>query len=232
MSPSLAVVPSACPPAPAADPGRVIGSAWSPPSGDLLRQLDLFFRRVQHRATVLDEEVSPLVFDEASSSTSPPPRFPPGSLRSWSASSNVFGGVGCACHARSIPPPETLVAATQDSQLRVTGGCVRKGAGYEAMDLSSTLRVSASRAAARLVDRPCACRRRDQTPQRAVIAVDDLRPQLGVTAPVAQTPNLDKLAASGLLFTRAYFQQAVCSPSRTSLLTGRRAGHDEDLQTR
>jgi arylsulfatase A-like enzyme len=55
------------------------------------------------------------------------------------------------------------------------------------------------------------------------IAVDDLRPQLGCYGdPIARTPNLDKLAASGLLFNRAYCQQAVCSPSRSSLLTGRR----------
>src|SRR5205085_12235595 len=36
------------------------------------------------------------------------------------------------------------------------------------------------------------------------------------------TPNLDAFAAHGLLFNHAYCQQAVCSPSRTSLLTGRR----------
>ncbi|MGB7156428.1 MAG: sulfatase [Tepidisphaeraceae bacterium] len=55
------------------------------------------------------------------------------------------------------------------------------------------------------------------------IAVDDLRPQLGCYGQAQmKTPNLDALAASGLLFNRAYCQQAVCSPSRTSLLTGRR----------
>jgi hypothetical protein len=36
------------------------------------------------------------------------------------------------------------------------------------------------------------------------------------------TPNLDALAAKSLLLKRAYVQQALCSPSRTSVLTGRR----------
>lgn len=55
------------------------------------------------------------------------------------------------------------------------------------------------------------------------IAVDDLRPQLGCYGVTdIRTPSIDKLASEGLLFNRAYCQQAVCSPSRTSLLTGRR----------
>jgi iduronate 2-sulfatase len=66
------------------------------------------------------------------------------------------------------------------------------------------------------------------------IAVDDLRPALGCYGdPLAHTPNLDALAASGMIFQRAYCQQAVCSPSRTSLLTGRRPDTTRvfDLQT-
>ncbi|MFT5095595.1 MAG: iduronate 2-sulfatase [Porticoccaceae bacterium] len=39
---------------------------------------------------------------------------------------------------------------------------------------------------------------------------------------VAVTPNLDRLAGRGLVFERAYCQQAVCNPSRSSFLTGLR----------
>ena len=55
------------------------------------------------------------------------------------------------------------------------------------------------------------------------IAIDDLRPALGCYGDeTAITPNIDKLASRGTVFGRAYCQQAVCSPSRLSLMTGRR----------
>jgi len=55
------------------------------------------------------------------------------------------------------------------------------------------------------------------------VAVDDLRPELGCFGhPTIQSPHIDKLAAQGTAFLRAYVQQAVCAPSRASLLTGTR----------
>ena len=55
------------------------------------------------------------------------------------------------------------------------------------------------------------------------IVVDDLRPALGCLADsTAITPNIDSLKERGTIFKHAYCQQAVCSPSRLSFLTGRR----------
>ena len=60
-------------------------------------------------------------------------------------------------------------------------------------------------------------------PNIVFIAVDDLRPEFGAYgASYIKSPNLDRLAKSGITFQRAYCQQAVCSPTRSSLLTGTR----------
>lgn len=60
-------------------------------------------------------------------------------------------------------------------------------------------------------------------PNVLLICVDDLKPALGCYGDAkAQSPNIDRLASQGVLFERAYCNQAVCSPSRNSLLTGLR----------
>lgn len=55
------------------------------------------------------------------------------------------------------------------------------------------------------------------------IIVDDLKPLLGCYGDRhAQTPNIDRLAATGRVFDHAYCQEAVCAPSRASFMTGKR----------
>lgn len=62
-----------------------------------------------------------------------------------------------------------------------------------------------------------------QRPNVLFIAVDDLRPELGCYGkPEMHTPNIDRLAAGGVRFTRQFVQVPTCGASRYSVLTGRR----------
>jgi arylsulfatase A-like enzyme len=61
-----------------------------------------------------------------------------------------------------------------------------------------------------------------EKPNVLMIVLDDLNDYIGVLGghPQADTPNIDRLARSGVLFTNAHTTVAVCSPSRASFMTG------------
>ncbi len=60
-------------------------------------------------------------------------------------------------------------------------------------------------------------------PNILFLSMDDLKPNLGCYGDaLAISPNIDKLAAEGMIFDRCYCQQAICAPSRISMFTGKR----------
>lgn len=61
-----------------------------------------------------------------------------------------------------------------------------------------------------------------QIPNVLFIAVDDLNDWVGCMRghPQTLTPNMDRLAAEGVLFTNAHCQAPICGPSRASIMTG------------
>jgi iduronate 2-sulfatase len=66
------------------------------------------------------------------------------------------------------------------------------------------------------------------------IAVDDLKPVLGCYGDkIVKSPNIDKVANRGTVFLQSYCQQAVCGPTRASLMTGLRPDNTRvwDLKT-
>jgi arylsulfatase A-like enzyme len=81
---------------------------------------------------------------------------------------------------------------------------------------------------------PLFCTAAARSPNILFIAVDDLRPELGCYGrDYIKSPNIDQIAKAGMVFNRAYCQQAVCSPSRSSLMTGTRPDTTKvwDLET-
>ncbi|QDT15235.1 sulfatase [Alienimonas californiensis] len=81
----------------------------------------------------------------------------------------------------------------------------------------AALAVQPAGVAAEEPDRPSAAGR----PNVLMILVDDLKPALGCYGDaVAQTPHMDALAARGVRFDAAYCNQAVCAPSRFTLMLG------------
>ena len=62
----------------------------------------------------------------------------------------------------------------------------------------------------------------DGKPNVLFISVDDLNDWVGCLGghPQAKTPNIDRLAASGVLFTNAHCPAPACNPCRTAIMTG------------
>ncbi|MDC0322245.1 sulfatase-like hydrolase/transferase, partial [Verrucomicrobiales bacterium] len=64
----------------------------------------------------------------------------------------------------------------------------------------------------------------ESRPNILLITIDDLNDWIGCLGghPQARTPNMDRLAERGVLFTNAHCNAPICGPSRTSLMTGMR----------
>jgi len=67
---------------------------------------------------------------------------------------------------------------------------------------------------------------RGERPNIIMFLIDDQNPSsIAAFGGKTYTPNLDRMAAEGMKFTRAYVSSSVCTPSRYSFLTGRFAGN-------
>ena len=72
-------------------------------------------------------------------------------------------------------------------------------------------------------------------PNVLFIAIDDLKPILGCYGDkMIKTPNIDRIAKNGTIFFANYCQQAVCGPTRASIMTGKRPDYTKiwDLKTK
>ena len=75
----------------------------------------------------------------------------------------------------------------------------------------------------------------NQKPNILFIAIDDLKPTIGSFGDAfAQTPVMDALSKEATIFLNNHTQQAVCGPSRASLMTGKRPDYTKvrDLKTK
>lgn len=86
----------------------------------------------------------------------------------------------------------------------------------------ATLIITCAPGLAGSLDNQACSAERSGRPNVVLIMADDLRCELGCYGSPARTPNIDRLASHGVKFRAAFCQQALCNPSRSSLLSGLR----------
>ncbi len=108
----------------------------------------------------------------------------------------------------------------------------RRGIGHSFFARSGIPTVNRFAAVLLLCVSPIACEKApsDETPGDGAgsarpnivfIVVEDLGPRIGAYGdPLAETPNIDQLAAEGITYTNVFTSAGVCAPSRAALMTG------------
>ena len=90
------------------------------------------------------------------------------------------------------------------------------------MNRRDFLRLTAAGAAALSMPLTLPAQAAQSRPNVLFMAIDDLNDWIGCLGghPDVKTPNLDRLASRGVLFTNAHCSAPACNPSRASLMTG------------
>jgi iduronate 2-sulfatase len=138
-------------------------------------------------------------------------------------------GACCAACASEQPKCVSWLVFSAKKSSYPAGSCILNNATVEGTAPPESICTSGVRPAATWPPTPAPKPAPKNAKNVLFFAVDDLRPEItafgpvpGTVQPKMHTPHLDALAAKSLVLTKNYVQQAVCSPTRQSLLTGRR----------